>query len=1334
LKRATKIVGWGLAGFLLLLVLLVGAVMVAGNTDAGRAWIAQLTFKITAGTVKLTGLNGSFPSDLTLEELQLIDRGGVWLTADHIALNWSPWRLLDRRIQVNRLRASLLHIERAPLSSGGSGKTTIPFIEVGQFAVERVELGAPLTGAAVALAAQGNVRLRSLEDANANLQVRRLDGDGEYTLQLKFDPKRMDASLSLHEPAGGPLENLLSLPGLGALSATATVAGPRAAEVVDVSLAAGDLKAHVAGRVDLGHQSADLDYSLTAPAMAPRPEVSWARLDLQGNFHGTIAAPNAKGRLEADKLRIAGGTLIAKLVADLDAGDGNVAAHALVSGLEIPGPQPRFLTGAPLKIDAAVHLKEALRPLELTATHPLFSLRANAQTLPDKDGKALLTAELKLPNMASFEVFTGQDVTGSAVLNARLTHRPGEDSLTSDATLLLTGGKAGWIDFVGPRVALQVAGTLSPENLRIDNVRVAGRGLTVAASGSAKRVTSPPLPGKPAATGLAQFVSEIQARWQVDLADLAALSPDVAGDAKATGKVSGAPSSLVADADLTSHLSVHGSPTGTVTAAVHARGLPSNPTATLQAHGMLDGAPLSLDAEVNRDGANAFRLLVKQAEWKSAHADGDMTADAAFKQSHGQLNLRIGQLGDLDRLLGTTLSGSADASVGFVPAHGQSKAQLHVNATNLVVGQFAGNVHLQAEGVSNALGLQFTAEVPDLYGFPAGVASTAVLNIDDKTLQLASAALVYRAQTLKLLAPARLSFAKGLAVDEVKLGVQDAVLDLKGQLSPTLDLRASVLQVKPGLINVFSPGLLASGLIEAHARLQGSPADPTGRVRLDATDIRFADDAATGLPAVDLHARAQLADGMAALNSTLDAGGASKLTAAGNVPLNAAGALAMKIGGKLDVALANPFLEARGMRATGELTADASITGSLAAPVVGGGVTLAQGTLRDYARGVNLTDITGEVIGREGTLQVKTFKATAASGSIGMTGSLGILQPGMPVDLTITAKNAEPIASNIVTANLDANIHVLGTVRKHVDVTGTIHVNRATIGIPNALPPDVAVLDVRRRGKGTPVAAQQQLVIGIDLAIEAPREILVQGRGLDAEMGGTIKLSGTSDALLASGGLDLLRGSFTLVGNKLTFDQGSKISFDGAGLQKKIDPSLYFTAHTTLGSTTATLSITGFADAPKFEFSSSPTLPQDQILAQLLFGESAASLTAVQAAELGAALATLSGVGGGGPGVLGKLQKTLGLDRLSVGADSANKTATTESSGYAVSAGRYISKRVYIEGKQSTTGTTQVQVDVDLTKHLKLQTRLGNGSAVTQGTTPETDPGSSVGLSYQFEY
>ena len=540
--------------------------------------------------------------------------------------------------------------------------------------------------------------------------------------------------------------------------------------------------------------------------------------------------------------------------------------------------------------------------------------------------------------------------------------------------------------------------------------------------------------------------------------------------------------------------------------------------------------------------------------------------------------------------------------------------------------------------------------------------------------------------------------------------------------------------MKPGLINVFSPGLLAGGTVEAVTRLQGNPSSPTGRIRIDATDIRFADDAATGLPALDLRGRADLNGNTASVNATLNAGTGSQLTASGTAPLDANGGLDLKIGGKLDLGLVNPLLEARGMRATGELSVDATVTGNAAAPQVGGGITLASGSLRDYGRGVNLSNITAEVVGREGGLEIKSFKATAASGGLAMTGTFGLLQPGWPVDLKITAKNAQPIASSIITANLDADIHVSGTARERIDVAGTVHVNRATIGIPNSLPPEVAVLDVRRRGQVAPVDTTKQLVIGIALAIKAPQEVLVQGRGLDAEMGGEIDLSGTSDVPVASGGFDLQRGSFTLAGNKLTFKQG-RVGFDGSGLQKKIDPTLDFTAETTLTDTTATLRITGVADAPRFEFSSSPALQPDEIMARLLFGQPAQQLSALQLAQTGYALATLSGVGGnGGFNPLVKLQKSLGLDRLTVGANTTNTATGTENSGAAIEAGRYISKRVYIEGKQTTSGTSQVQVEVDLTKRLKLQTRLGNGTANTQGTTPENDPGSSVGLVYQFEY
>ncbi|HEY6925059.1 MAG TPA: translocation/assembly module TamB domain-containing protein, partial [Steroidobacteraceae bacterium] len=586
------------------------------------------------------------------------------------------------------------------------------------------------------------------------------------------------------------------------------------------------------------------------------------------------------------------------------------------------------------------------------------------------------------------------------------------------------------------------------------------------------------------------------------------------------------------------------------------------------------------------------------------------------------------------------------------------------------------------------------------------------------------------------LAPAAVSFANGLAIRDLELGAREAVLAVDGSVSPALDLRVSLRQLEPDLINAFWPKLLASGTIQANARIQGSSAAPTGNVHLEALNMRSANNAALGLPAADLRADAQLMGNTTSVDARLIAGSGSNLKLEGQAPLAADGALDLKLTGSMDVGLLNPLTEPSGKHVTGALTIDTTITGARAAPEIGGSVRLAKGSVRDYTQGINLTDITGELTGNHGTLEIRNLTARAAPGDVSVTGMIGVLQPNVPVDLKLTAKNAQPISSNIITANVDADIEVNGTAQEKLNVNGKVRVNRANIEIPSGFPPDVAVLDVRRPGKAPPPLPEKPLIIVLNITIDAPRQILVKGRGLDAELGGELRVRGTSDAPVVGGSFDLQRGTFTLGSSQLDFSTQSTVTFNGEGLKKKLDPTLDFTASSQVLDVTATVKITGLADQPKIELSSIPDLPQDEIMARLLFGQSASQLTALQVVQIGAALATLTG-GGGGLNPLTKLQKTLGLDRLTFGSDSNNGATannTPQNSGYNVEAGRYVSSRVFVAVKESTTGFSQLVVNVDLTKRLKLQTRLSSGSTNAQGVTPDNDPGNSVGLSYQFEY
>jgi translocation and assembly module TamB len=1327
MRRALKISARVLASIAALLVLLVIALLIAGNTRSGAGMIERITDQLTGGNVRLIGLGGSFPANLTLDRLELSDRRGVWLSAEHIALRWSPAALLEWHVQANSLQVAHITMERTPLPSrsGAAGKTSIPVIDVEKFSLDAVELGAALAGRRVMLSARGGGRMVSLEDARVDLEAHRIDpaGIGDYTLTLRFDTARMDAELTAHEPASGPLENILQLPGLGELSANLSLHGPRNAERVDLRLSAGELSAQAQGSLDLRGGAASLDYALKAPALSARPDLRWQRFSLQGHWQGAFTAPTADGRLEIDGLDLPGPTSIASLRADLSASGGVIVLKGLIEGLRISGPQPALLERDALRIEASMRPQEATRPLQVSITHRLFSLDAQAATAAPQS----IVLDLRVPDLTPFAALEAQDVHGTATIKAQLERRDREVGYRVSADSLITGGKAGWLAMVGHRVALSFNGALSDTAATVDELQLGGRGWTLTANAKASR------PGAAAGSAIEQLVNSVDARWDLKVADLGIASSALHGDLKASGRLSGAPATLSADATVSSTLSIHGSVPGAVSAELHARGLPSSPTASVAAKGEVDGSPLLISASLARMGRSGLRATVENGEWKSATLTGEWTMPSSFADSRGHAALHIGDLIDLNHLLGSDVHGKLDAAATFTPQGDRTLAKFEIDGENLAVGQLAGIVHVSGEGSTDSVAAQLSAKLPDLKGFPAQILADAQIDLEHRAVQIVNAKMDYRGQQLHLLSAAKISYGSAFSIDEFKAGVQDAVLEAHGEISPALDLQASLSHIDPKLINAFAPELVAQGSIEGMADLHGTLSAPAGRISLNAHDLRFQTDEALGLPALEFSAGAVLSADSAALEVKLNAGSASHLIITGDTPLDAAGAYNLKLEGKLDLGIATAYLEAHGQHAAGTLAVNATIAGTLAEPQIHGDVSLASGSFRDYVRGINLTNIGAEISGSQGTLEIKSFTASAAGGSLRMTGSMGVLQAGIPVDLKLIATRAQLISSNILTANLDGEVHVSGRALERLEVGGTISANRAVIGIPDSLPPDVAVLDVRRRGKPVPPAGKSA-VIDLDITIRAPREVLVQGRGLDAEFGGDegLHVGGTASGPVVTGSLSLQRGTFSIGSSKLTFDSSSRVSFDGAGLKKNIDPTLDLTASSTVQNVTATLRITGYADAPKIELSSSSGQSQDEIMALLLFGQPAAQLTALQVAEVGGALATLSGGGGSNP--LTRLQKGLGLDRLSVGSNTTTTaTGATENSGAAIQAGRYISKRVYVENKLSTAGQSQVQVDVDLSKHLKLQTRLGNGTAV-QGTTPENDPGSSVGLNYQFEY
>jgi translocation and assembly module TamB len=616
-----------------------------------------------------------------------------------------------------------------------------------------------------------------------------------------------------------------------------------------------------------------------------------------------------------------------------------------------------------------------------------------------------------------------------------------------------------------------------------------------------------------------------------------------------------------------------------------------------------------------------------------------------------------------------------------------------------------------------------------------------------RQLQLTSLDAHYREQMLRLLTPALLSFNGGVSVNRLRLGVPPAVVQLSGQITPRLALRATVRRLTPAALGIFLPefrGLQPRGEARADVLLQGSLSDPSGTLSFSANGLHSASEGVHGLPDASLSVNATIAERSASLQLALEAGSQMQLRAEGHLPLDRNRPLAMQLNGNVDLAFANAVLEASGQRALGQLSVQAQLGGTWATPQVRGQLIVSKGELQDFSRGLRLTGIEATLQANGPELTLTHLTAQAGTGTISASGKIDVAAQGIPVQLTVNAQHAQALRSDLLTADVDVALKLSGDlVGQRLAATGTVRVNKATINIPNAMPPAVAVLHVVRPGQQlAPPPPPKPLLAMLDLTVNAPTGIFIRGRGLTAQVGGTLHVVGDTTKPTVTGGFDLINGTFDVAGTTLNFTSG-RVTFTGSGLRNRIDPTLNLIAASYSGSYQVTLSITGFADAPMFNLSSTPPLPQDEILARLLFGESVAQLTPLQIAGIGAALVTLSGAGGGrGFNPLNTVQQALGLNRLVIsstsstaGTSSAGGTAAQNNTGAIIEAGRYISNRVYVGARQSTTGTTQAQVQIDLTRNWKLQTTISTGGGPVQGAvTPQNDPGSSVGMRYQFEY
>ena len=258
----------------------------------------------------------------------------------------------------------------------------------------------------------------------------------------------------------------------------------------------------------------------------------------------------------------------------------------------------------------------------------------------------------------------------------------------------------------------------------------------------------------------------------------------------------------------------------------------------------------------------------------------------------------------------------------------------------------------------------------------------------------------------------------------------------------------------------------------------------------------------------------------------------------------------------------------------------------------------------------------------------------------------------------------------------------------------------------------------------------------LDVTVEIPNRFFVRGKGLESEWKGDLHVQGAASDPAITGNISSIRGQFGLLGKEFTLSRGV-VEFSGA---TPPDPLLNILVAYNASNITAEAIISGTASSPSLTLTSEPPLPQDEVVAQVLFGKSASSLGRLEALQLAAELATLSGFGSEGFGILGEVRDTLGVDVLRFGSmdgprrQSHNNVGLLQAPGQdngpgtgedaipSLEVGKYVMDNVYVGLEQGMTGDASgVRVEIELSPRLNLE-----GVSTPQG--------SEIGLNWKKDY
>lgn len=1346
-----------LAGLIALLLLLLIALRFAAQSGFGRSFVEKrIEAAAPAGQeIEVEGLKGDLLGRFRIERLTVSDEQGIWLVAENLYADWKPLALRRRALLVDALEADLIHVMRRPElvpsdrddESGGS--MPIRTGELDRLLISEFRSDEGVLPRALSLKIEGQGAL-GRNGGSSLVSVVPLNGEGDrLEADLSWsDDFRITGDLDLEGPAGGLFASLARLETGQSLAARLEASGTfdewAAKGGVDIddenalTLEAGARDKTITIEIDAHPGTHPLTRSLTdylgdtlsvvgdlssvdgRPHLDLSAEADNLMLNAQVSQSGS-GAYGANVRLISDEPdrfirneKIALERAIIDGNASYDDGVARFDGTIRADGVDVPSFRAQSVSG----------------PVVATFNRPLISVRA---TLDAEQADLSGTAGKISGRAPSVQANVQYDLS-SRILSVReflARGRAGRTNAAGTVTLSSTptADLAGSFQLDG-----EAAGLARPAMLR-------GQYELSRASATSTRFTTrinaSEFGGLPAplnqwtgdqadltATGvyeggrrvrLNQFSlnsGSLRATGSGSLGNEGAISALInleAGAAEISGlrlssvdgraDISGTLSNLGFEARLNVPELQRGETTFTdATLSAGGRYAEGDLSADVDLTAGSDAGPLTASSGINVAGS-AWSVRNFEASWNELQSTADLSGqggDIASLQGEAFVNgtlpeglparsieLTAGITGEqlvLDATLEAFSFGPTEADALVVRANGT------LEDANFVV---------ELDGRTEIDDLNYPTSL-DIDGNVSGLTSRSPLDL------VASVSANLGDLSLTTRDPVRFTqFEDGfeatarLAALEGELAANVSTRD-----TTIISVNAEDLKIAPLLLIMGRPSL--SGAIDINAELtETETGGLSGPIR---GELLAVSRQGSDLPPIDLFFNGDLTPDLLTMNVRALDNEALQAAAQFRLPVNTFGSA--------------PFIQRDKSRDIPfEATADGQIAAvsALFVPpqMVVEGVTDLQlsGTLPtldesfqgqfDFSEGVFEHGDLGMVLNRinasaalgSGRLSLSSFDARGRSGgTLSGRGEMSIDGSGAS-DLKLTADRL------VVTERREGSATVSGTMELNqqpdlLEITGDLTVDKGQINIENLPSGGPPTLDVSFEEPIEEEEADEDAATRLDISLNAPGRIDVDGRGVNAELALDASITGTIGDPVITGEASIVRGRFDLIGKRFNFGDSS-VRLNRELGQSSLDISA---RHETKDDIDAILNVAGTIERPEVELTSDPVLPEDEVLSRVLFGRSPSQLTALETARLAAALTQLSG--GGGFDLLGGIEQALGLDTFDVGSGA--------SGDFEVTSGKYLTEDVYLEVRSGEAGAPGVAIEWEPIDNIEVEAATGS--------------------------